>query len=282
MRKLFLDLKSDEDEKKDMISSLPDDIIKIILGKLSFPDAITTSFLSQHWRYKWRCVIDLIVTFEDSFDPDNKILDKINHYMLLHDGDIRIFYVSIFDMDVSNELVSWMDRLVDAHVQTLGLRFTMDHILLPSVFSCNHLKALYLKHCIVELPETFDGFKSLTTLELGRVTISDMELIRLIESCPLIKDLAIKERTTPKFLDIHAPNLLFLLIQNIGFKYLNLNQTPNIEIVEISYIRSFYLNFNDVLHNLASIEDLKLSGGKLMVCFQVHFVFYDFFLVFYL
>lgn len=91
-------------------------------------------------------------------------------------------------------------------------------------------------------------------------------------ACQLINDLTTKKRTTPRFLDIHAPNHQFLVIQNIGFRFLNLNQTPKIEIVEIS-IRSFYLNFSDVLPNLTCIEELTLFGGKLMVCLQIQFVF---------
>lgn len=42
-----------EMSNKDMISSLPDDILDKILVRLLLSEAIITSFLSKQWRHKW-------------------------------------------------------------------------------------------------------------------------------------------------------------------------------------------------------------------------------------
>ncbi|KMZ58329.1 putative F-box protein [Zostera marina] len=46
--------------RKDRISSLPEQVINKILGSLPIRDAISRSFLSKGWKYKWRSMSDLI------------------------------------------------------------------------------------------------------------------------------------------------------------------------------------------------------------------------------
>ncbi|KAF6146833.1 hypothetical protein GIB67_018486, partial [Kingdonia uniflora] len=58
-----------------------------------------------------------------------------------------------------------------------------------SLFSCQHLTVLDLDYCTVELPPSFDGFKSLKTLALFLTRITKKELECLISGCPLIERL---------------------------------------------------------------------------------------------
>ncbi|KMZ62327.1 putative F-box protein [Zostera marina] len=56
---------------KDRISSLPEQAINKILGSLPIRDAISTSFSSKGWRYKWRLMSDLIF-HSDSFSRSGR------------------------------------------------------------------------------------------------------------------------------------------------------------------------------------------------------------------
>ncbi|KMZ60044.1 hypothetical protein ZOSMA_61G00150 [Zostera marina] len=99
-----------------------------ILGSLPIRDAISTSFLSKEWRYKWRSMSDLIF-HRDSFSSSEEwepssftriYLSKVHRTLFLHRGDIRKFKFHSSGSEVINsEIDLWLDYLVVASVQQL-------------------------------------------------------------------------------------------------------------------------------------------------------------------
>ncbi|KMZ71574.1 hypothetical protein ZOSMA_17G01320 [Zostera marina] len=113
---------------KDRISSLPEQAINKILGSLSIRDAISMSFLSKGWRYKWRSMSDLIF-HSDSFSRSERgppssftriYLSKVHRILFLHRGDIQMFKFHSSGSEVINSEVDlWLVYLVVASVQQL-------------------------------------------------------------------------------------------------------------------------------------------------------------------
>ncbi|KAK9276131.1 hypothetical protein L1049_005662 [Liquidambar formosana] len=52
--------KADGNPTSDIISGLPGNIIKCILGRLPIRDAVRTSILSRKWRYNWIILPQLV------------------------------------------------------------------------------------------------------------------------------------------------------------------------------------------------------------------------------
>ncbi|KMZ68814.1 hypothetical protein ZOSMA_22G01090 [Zostera marina] len=113
---------------KDRISSLPEQAINKILGSLPIRDAISTSYLSKRWRYKWRSMSDLIF-HSDSFYRSEQVppssftrtyMSKVHRILFFHRGDIRMFKFDNSDSKIINSEVDlWLDYLVVASVQQL-------------------------------------------------------------------------------------------------------------------------------------------------------------------
>ncbi|KMZ56359.1 hypothetical protein ZOSMA_96G00330 [Zostera marina] len=76
---------------EDVISSLPDDIVDKILVCLLLSEAISTSFLSRRWRYKWRSISEININEYDDFFLSTDITAKLDQLLLLHTGDIQKF-----------------------------------------------------------------------------------------------------------------------------------------------------------------------------------------------
>ncbi|KMZ68652.1 hypothetical protein ZOSMA_234G00270 [Zostera marina] len=157
---------------KDRISSLPEQAMNKILGSLPIRDAISTSFLSKGWRYKWRSMSDLIF-HRDSFSSSKEwepssftriYLSKVHRILFLHRGDIQKFKFHSSGSEVINSEVDlWLDYLVVASVQQLVLTFTKEYLVHSAAFRFDKLITLDLKFCKITLPASFDGFKLLTT-----------------------------------------------------------------------------------------------------------------------
>ncbi|KMZ70417.1 hypothetical protein ZOSMA_1G04020 [Zostera marina] len=153
---------------KDRIISLLEQAINKILGSLPIRDAISTSFLSKRWKYKWRSMLDLIF-HSDSFSRSERVppssfrrtyLSKIHRILFFHRGDIRMFKFDSSDSKVINSEVDlWLDYLVVASVQQLVLKFTKGYLIHSTIFRFDKLVTLDLTFYKITLPASFYGFK---------------------------------------------------------------------------------------------------------------------------
>ncbi|KMZ69008.1 hypothetical protein ZOSMA_223G00050 [Zostera marina] len=267
--------------RKDCISSLPQNIIEIILGKLPIEDAIRTSFLSRDWRFKWRSMPNLIFDSR-SFSSSNKgrpsllmgnYMSKVLRFLFLHNGFIQRFEFSSSNRSVvSSELDIWLDHLVASFVQQLKLTLPSTNYLIPSsLFRFEKLATLNLSSCDIILPSSFDGFKNLTNLHLYFVTFDqDNALETFVNQCPLLKILDFETYLEcSQRLMLHAPKLESLKIVG-SLSYLGFEQTQMITTFGFELDSSEYLyDWTHILSNISNVENLEL------LCFNDYSLFQE-------
>ncbi|KAJ4833843.1 hypothetical protein Tsubulata_015571 [Turnera subulata] len=209
----------------DRISNLPDNVIDCILSKLPIQDAIDTSLLSKTWQDKWMLSTsslvfdDLDIHFSGSCDHHYGDDDDdckycftkfVNSALFLHHGPINRFVVRAQTITSRKKLRKWITHLSMKHVEDFQLVLGVthkDHELPPRFYTFHHLTRLELRNLVMpNLPPDFDGFKSLTTMDLNSVEIASRSLERLIFLCPQLKTLKLIY-VSLDYLCINAPKL---------------------------------------------------------------------------
>ncbi|KAK4599633.1 hypothetical protein RGQ29_009613 [Quercus rubra] len=208
----------------DEISNLPGHVVDQILSQLSIREAVRTSVLSSKWRYKWATLPNLVFDNEcysfsslDQTAVKSKLVNIVDHVLLLHNGPIYKFKLSHRDLQGISDIDRWILHLSRHSIQEFileiwkGQRYKMPSCL----FSCQHLIHLELFNCLLKPPSTFKGFKSLKSLDLQHVTLAQHVFENLISSCPLLERLTLMNFDGFTYLNIEAPNLQFFDIGGV-------------------------------------------------------------------
>ncbi|WCJ43758.1 F-box/RNI-like/FBD-like domains-containing protein [Euphorbia peplus] len=227
----------------DRISDLPSDLIDVILGFLSFKDAVRTSSLSKNWNEKWHTLPNIIIDKELYERHRGKLEGMINYILAVHEGRIEKFSVSV-DVEDSYNPRSWLCTLQQKGIRELFLRNERDSYRekepyeVPSIlFSCQLLRKLSLGDCIMlKPPRSSTGFPSLISLEFDKLNVETDVFEKLISSCPLLEQLTLKKSHFAD-LKINVPKLKYLCFDG-EFKSLCLN-TPFLEIFSINVYRYY-------------------------------------------
>ncbi|KAL9664474.1 hypothetical protein QQ045_019876 [Rhodiola kirilowii] len=194
----------------DYISALPDVIIENILMRIPVCDAIKTSVLSRHWRYRWTKMTNL--SFDDHLDPK---IDRnfITNTLPVYDGIIHKFEVSV--LQTSANINQWLVYLSRNGVKELVINLSgSDGWRIPSsLLNCQYLIHLELSRCEVHQRDTFTGFSFLKSLILRDVFL-DLELTEVtIWACPVLETLEMLCYSSLYFyLHIDAPTLKYLTL----------------------------------------------------------------------
>jgi hypothetical protein len=69
---------SDQVKNVDWISKLPDDVLLIILSRLSTEEAIRTSVVSKRWEHVWNQMSHLVFDMRKNIINSNNTLDGSN------------------------------------------------------------------------------------------------------------------------------------------------------------------------------------------------------------
>ncbi|KAM5564254.1 F-box/FBD/LRR-repeat protein [Rosa sericea] len=222
----------------DRISNLPSDVTEKILLCLPIRDAVRTSVLSTKWRYKSAMLPHLV------FDPQSistqlqTFANVVDHLLLSHFGPVYKFklareHVSFRDIDRWMLYVS-RNSVKEFILEILGRqRYKVP----SSMFSCQDLTYLELHRCLLRPPSTFTGFKSLKSLKIVRVTLTDDVLENVIVHCPLLERLTVEWCYDFSQLNINAPNLQVLRFMG-DFEDVNILNTSNLVDVFI-WLRKF-------------------------------------------
>jgi hypothetical protein len=107
------------------------------------------------------------------------------------------------------------------------------------LFSYQSLDCLQLFSCWLKPPTTFEGFRNLTSLELDQVTITQVDLEKLISGCPLLESLRLTDIGNITQLNIHAPNLQEC---DILGEFVDINFDNTFQLKTVSIDVSLYLN----------------------------------------
>ncbi|CAL5399139.1 unnamed protein product [Camellia sinensis] len=229
--RIFGNMKNMRGLNSDIISNLPDNILEKILMRLSIQEVVSTSLLSKTWRYTWTRLSQLV--FDDTFckgvlrKEKNKLMMTIYHIMLFHRAPIVKFSLYFSGLESCPEIDPLILIVSNNEIQEfIILIWKGEPYKLPSsLFSCQQLKRLNLRCCMIKPPPAFKGFKKLLSLELREIVITGDVLSSLISSCRLLERL-----TVGCCLEIDAPRLKFLCCEG-HFSSICFKNTPKLFMV---------------------------------------------------
>ncbi|XP_023731484.2 F-box/FBD/LRR-repeat protein At1g13570 [Lactuca sativa] len=265
--------------KEDIISSLPEHLIDLILERVPLEEAVRTSILSKKWRYRWTKMGALV--FDEQFFNKyskngafgrNGFIMIIYKVLILHKGHISKFLLDIPNinmfLDSFEEVDQWMLLLSRNGVKELILTNSSQCYKLPSyVFSCLELRKLELENCFFKPPDEFEGFVYLNDLELCNVDFG-ANLCGTEINLPQLKELSLFRCTNVYNFKIKATKLKNLIVfESPDSMVLHLLHNPCLMKVFMSFLKPIDEFVRDerktlsiVLSNLPKIKSLYLDG----------------------
>ncbi|KAK3024280.1 hypothetical protein RJ639_043142 [Escallonia herrerae] len=225
---------------EDIISSMPKDILFIVVSLLPFKEAAKTSILSRKWRLIWLATTNIEFderhfVKQDEESEENKENQRrdlirfarrwIRSYEepIIHKFCLAFSYpanhaldmqhcirfavargVKVLDLDFS--VPSWNEMsLEDHHAAFFDLPFYVytypaENLESLKLFSCNFLVA------------RFKIFRALKNLSLGWANLTTSVVTALLTKCPVLESLSLKRCWGLDYLDISAPSLTSLVV----------------------------------------------------------------------
>ncbi|PWA49887.1 FBD-like protein [Artemisia annua] len=181
----------------DRLSSMPQEVISVILSLMPTKYAVRTSILSKGWRYNWMLVTNL--DFDDSH-PDHgyKILSSFVDRVLglCKTTEIGLFRLCCHQLWVQKSSVSrWIDEAVRLRVRELDIQVIL--LELPSsLFTCKTLSKLRIGYNsrdwdVCDWP-TQVNLPCLKTLDVAVFGSPFLNAFRLIRGCPVLESLSLE------------------------------------------------------------------------------------------
>ncbi|CAM8998754.1 unnamed protein product [Rhodiola kirilowii] len=265
-------------KRQDRITELPDSLKQKILECMPLTDAIKTSMLSRNWRRIWTGMQSLVFhkPVVDSFGSLTEIRFTriIERILLLHQGSLHRFSVVIPHHLDSKSLYlhGLFVSLSRKEVQKLTIiKETLDggeFLSIPSYFfECGRLTHLYLHHCVLSLPPSFQGFHNLVFLDLCSIDMESNELSKFISHCSNIETLILFDildgYTEP--LIISAKNVRVLRFKDFISGMIILENTSRLTVVTLMCLEDMQVlhkkaySMFELLCSLPAIEELTFD-----------------------
>ncbi|XP_077244582.1 putative F-box/LRR-repeat protein At5g54820 isoform X2 [Tasmannia lanceolata] len=272
---------------QDRLSELPDEILSSIISAMPLREAARTRILSSRWRYLRRSFnpnlyLDSYSMHGHNYGCDEKYTDKliergerekrrcsfvksVNQFLQFHAADtIKTFGVCFYlNKEDSNDLDQWIKYAITAGAEKLQLDFTYiddrhaDDKCYTFPFQFLHcskessLKHLKLVFCILRCHD-FEGFSSLTTLNLKCVKIGDVDIVNLLSKCPHLEWLSVESCKHLVNLKIVGPSL--------QLKYLKVDSSCRCKLMKIEihaeHLRTFEYWGREITFSLRRIPRL--------------------------
>ncbi|XP_059643051.1 F-box/FBD/LRR-repeat protein At4g26340-like [Cornus florida] len=248
---------------EDRISRLSDDILVIILSRLTMREAARTSVLSSRWKNLW-----IYMTGSLDFDASkvlwevqkrvcgkflkderSKYVSWVNRVLSSHKGTtIEEFRVS-FDLDIYYGIYidAWINFAIKKRVQRLEL----------------NLKRLYYsqrqgRYFFPSNSHVLSSLKNLTSLRLNCLDVSGEVLEYLLSNCPFLQELHVVDSTRVVKLKVSGPSL--------KLKSLVMVNCYNLECIEISSVNLVSFKYQGgsstriLLENVPHLTDVSYGG----------------------
>ncbi|KAF8391414.1 hypothetical protein HHK36_023719 [Tetracentron sinense] len=242
---------SDENERVDRISGLPDFVLLQILSLLDMKDAVKAGVLSKRWERLWASVPDLFFwessPDDDSDDHEDEFVNLVDRTLILYEGSkIRKFGVLCYEYRAwfASYVDSWIRFVVRKKVENLDLDLWPseygDHYELPRhLYSNASLTKLRLSYCHFRPPLSgLFSWRLLTSLSLNHIPLSDNLIQDILSGSPSLQVLDLSECSGFMHLNITSPCLKKLMVN-----YDDYDSTTSDSVLEISapYLQSLAL-----------------------------------------
>ncbi|KAJ1424350.1 Leucine-rich repeat domain superfamily [Sesbania bispinosa] len=266
-------------DKKDIISTMPDDIISNILSRLTIKEVVRTSILSTRWRYQWTNFSG-VLNFDRSLKTFGlgrkhrvglvrKCTEFVSEWQVFMGGleyvlnslkspsmqELRI----CIDMGNPGKIVEWVKFAAEKEVSVLELDFS------------NHFNETFF-----EISETIRNelllpsinyfqIKSLRVLRLASVDVSGEVVQYFLASCPSLETLFVRELKLLVSLTISGQALRLKHLELVKCKILYLH-------ISIESLITFSCYGNDGTIHFENVPNLVEAsfGGEYCSFLQKH------------
>nr|XP_043609158.1 F-box/FBD/LRR-repeat protein At1g13570-like [Erigeron canadensis] len=186
---------------KDIISSMPENVITNIMDRLEIEEAVRTSILSRGWRLKWTLLTRIVFNsdfFERLSDSNHETYYGriiISRLLLQLKGALTKFFLNVTEESYYEDINSWVMFLSTKGIEDFTLQSWHGIPLkLPThFFSCLKLKRVELTNCCIRPIPGFSGFPNLLSLSLYSVTFESYQCGEFLTWSPLLEVLVISE-----------------------------------------------------------------------------------------
>lgn len=287
---------------RDIISTLPDAVLSIILSKIPIREAVRCSILSKRWKFLYTqipCLIlspfhllhwtyaadnrfntSIIETDEDLIPIIEFAENIISKLLLSHLEDLEAFYLTneVFGLFRKwkfsfDSVCEWVERAAEKKVKNLTLsesprRETPPP---PALFFCTHLVTLTIYNYILsKIPTHFMGFRSLITCTFVALELTDTSLAHFTSLCPLLEELHIIFCDGLRNPVISAPNVTQVVVRSEGLETLTVN-CPNLRTMEVpGMIKDLTVNGVGFQELSSAICQLKMQQGGDLIGLKLH------------
>ncbi|TVT97452.1 hypothetical protein EJB05_57299, partial [Eragrostis curvula] len=153
---------------RDLLTSLPEEMVSQILERLPVKDAVRTSALATPWRRRWASCPGLRFAFSGGDRP--AAVDAVL-------AAYACIFCELFLVVPIGWAARWVGAITAKGVKSLMLSFVINSrfksVLPPQLFSCTTITKLELLGCYMPpLPAFFQGFPKLVDLRLEEITFS--------------------------------------------------------------------------------------------------------------
>ncbi|KAI3790660.1 hypothetical protein L2E82_03875 [Cichorium intybus] len=183
---------SKREDGVDLISSMPDDILVLILSRLRHTEeVIRSSILSRRWRYLWTSIpfVD-VYCFRGSKNEKNFKKSKFKEFvywvLVNKSTDLDRFELYCSDYYSMSTVGRWIHAAVTRNVKQLDLGFCLK----------DSTEVVEMPHCLVTCGslEDFDGdYDSLDEAETRKMWSSDVKRVDVFEFNGVEPDLCIHQ-----------------------------------------------------------------------------------------
>lgn len=189
----FFDIKMTKG--RDIISTMPDDIIECFLVWLPLVEVITTSYLCNRWRSQWTKMSEIAIDNDMLKLGILDFVDKVERLQSFHEGKIHKFvYKNDDSLYVESDhyydhLDHWIACLYQHHpLQYLELEIDFTYYRLECVFFFDNLVTLNLRRYLCQCLIT-PWFRNLKTLMFKDIMFEGTknEECDFIDLCPNVE-----------------------------------------------------------------------------------------------